>query len=38
MRNFYAQQLIKVKEYEKNESDKMNKKSKTVSRPGIPRR
>ena len=39
MRNFYAKQLIKVKEEEQKQMDKANKKSSTgISRPNIPRR
>ena len=39
MRNFYMQQLIKVKEEEKKEIDKANKKpSYSTSKPNIPRR
>jgi len=39
LRNFYSQQLVKVKEEEKKQMDKINKKpSSSVSRPNIPRR
>jgi hypothetical protein len=38
LRNFYMQQLIKVKEEEKKEHDKATKKSKGLSTPNIPRR
>jgi hypothetical protein len=38
LRNFYVQQLIKVKKEEKAEMDKSTKKSKGISRPNIPQR
>ena len=38
LRNFYVQQLIKVKKEEKAEMDKSSKKPTGVSRPNIPRR
>ena len=38
LRNFYSQQLIKVKKEEKVEMDKSTKKSKGISRPNIPQR
>jgi len=39
LRNFYSQQLLKVKKEEKKEMDKANKKpSSSVRRPNIPRR
>ena len=37
LRNFYMQQLLKVKKEEKKQMDKMNKKP-SMSRPNIPRR
>ena len=38
LRNFYSQQLVKVKEEEKKELDKAKKKPSGVTRPNIPRR
>ena len=39
LRNFYSQQLLKVKKEEKKQIDKANKKpSSSVRRPNIPRR
>jgi hypothetical protein len=38
LRNFYVQQLVKVKKEEKEQTDKANKKSKGISRPNIPQR
>ena len=38
LRNFYSQQLLKVKKEEKKEMDKVNKKpSSSVHRPNIPK-
>ena len=37
LRNFYSQQLIKVKKEEKKEMDKTTKKSSNINRPNIPR-
>ena len=38
LRNFYSQQLLKVKKEEKKQMDKAQKKPSGISRPGIPRR
>jgi hypothetical protein len=38
LRNFYMQQLVKVKKEEKKQMDKAHKKPSGVSRPGIPQR
>ena len=38
LRNFYSQQLFKVKEEEKKQMDKANKKPSGVSTPNIPQR
>ena len=38
LRNFYFQQLTKVKEEEKKELEKSTKKSSNIHRPGIPQR
>jgi hypothetical protein len=39
LRNFYSQQLVKVKKEEQKQMDKANKKSSpSIKRPGIPRR
>jgi len=39
LRNFYSQQLVKVKELEKKEMEKAKKKpSSGISRPNIPQR
>ena len=39
LRNFYSQQLVKVKEQEQKEMEKAKKKSSSgITRPNIPRR
>tara|TARA_Y100000593_G_C4138276_1_gene250869 strand:+ start:521 stop:655 length:135 start_codon:yes stop_codon:yes gene_type:complete len=38
LRNFYAQQLMKVKKEEKKQMDKANKKPSMGSRPSMPSR
>ena len=38
LRNFYSQQLLKIKREEKKEIDKANKKPSSINRPNIPRR